>query len=300
MKGYLEMQDGAFIGVRDGLTLGRVAACDIVIDDTKASRRHARLIVESGVVEIEDLQSSNGTLLNGKPVTRRMLREGDEVRIGKTALVYHEGALPGAQASRSPAGGGAAAVFDDDDDLLGGGDDDDLLAGPDTSDSPPAPTAAASLPLTPPKPAEPPQPVEPPKPPKPVEPTPPPSDAATVEFEDEVVQVRRDPPKPKPEARPAPAPAPKPKPRAEPVVERRAPSSGSAGAAGRSASRASSDDEPVASSQRVLQFSKNASSGGGLLGDDMGQMSSGMRTLIVLAAIAVGAAIVWGIMTAMQ
>jgi hypothetical protein len=61
--------------VHDGFVIGRVAGCDLVIDDTKASRRHARLVVDAGVVEVEDLESSNGTLLNEKPVTRRVLRE---------------------------------------------------------------------------------------------------------------------------------------------------------------------------------------------------------------------------------
>ena len=59
MSGYLELSDGQAVSVRDGLLLGRVAACDVVIADAKASRRHARLISESGVVEIEDLESSN-------------------------------------------------------------------------------------------------------------------------------------------------------------------------------------------------------------------------------------------------
>ena len=83
------------VGVRDGLVLGRVSACDVVVNDKKASRRHARLISEAGVVEIEDLGSSNGTLLNGNPVDRRMLRDGDRIEIGKTVVVYREGQMPG-------------------------------------------------------------------------------------------------------------------------------------------------------------------------------------------------------------
>ena len=41
------------------------------------------MIVEAGVVEVEDLGSSNGTMLNGKPVDRRMLRDGDRIQFGK-------------------------------------------------------------------------------------------------------------------------------------------------------------------------------------------------------------------------
>jgi DNA segregation ATPase FtsK/SpoIIIE, S-DNA-T family len=75
VSGYLSLANGKRVAVRDGFVLGRVAGCDLVVDDGKCSRRHAKIHVESGVVEIEDLQSSNGTLLNDKPVTRRLLRE---------------------------------------------------------------------------------------------------------------------------------------------------------------------------------------------------------------------------------
>ena len=74
VTGQLQISDGRVVAVRDGLTMGRVAGCDIVIDDTKASRRHARIVVMDGVVEVEDLGSSNGTMLNGKPVQRRVVR----------------------------------------------------------------------------------------------------------------------------------------------------------------------------------------------------------------------------------
>ncbi|MFK7741406.1 MAG: FHA domain-containing protein [Planctomycetota bacterium] len=318
MNGYLELADGGLIGARDGLTVGRVAACDVVIDDTKASRRHARLIVESGVVEVEDLNSSNGTLLNGKPVTKRVLRGGDVIRIGKTELVYREGAMPGSgPRSKKP----AAPVFDDDDDLLGGpavappkavkpsiaadgdGDGDDaddaLFAAP-----PAAPKAAPSMP----------------EPPKPV------VAKNVVEFEDEVVEVektapvrpeskRAEPvrptpirPEPKP-PRPSVAPA---RPRQEePDIEITArprdtaqdgaAGAGAAGASGRRSSSGSSSSgagDLVASEQRVLQFSKKVG-GKGMLGDDLGQMSGGSRALLVVLAIAAGAGIIWGISVAM-
>ena len=131
MSGYLEMADGAMVDVRNGLVLGRVSACDVVVADAKASRRHAQLIVEAGVVEVEDLGSSNGTMLNGKPVDRRMLRDGDRIEIGKTVIVYREGDLPGRSKPNEAAGGGD--LFDDGDDLFAGGDS-----------SPPAAAPAAS------------------------------------------------------------------------------------------------------------------------------------------------------------
>jgi predicted component of type VI protein secretion system len=107
MSGFLVLMDGRRVPVNDGLLIGRQADCQIVLDDAKCSRRHARLVVAAGVVEIEDLQSSNGTLLNGKPVQRRMLRDGDEVQIGKTTLRFTAappaGTWPAAAATPPPA-----------------------------------------------------------------------------------------------------------------------------------------------------------------------------------------------------
>ncbi|MHC5064137.1 MAG: FHA domain-containing protein, partial [Planctomycetota bacterium] len=59
-KGFLELADGRQVEIANGLTIGRVAGCGLVLDDKKVSRQHARVIVERGVVEIEDLDSSNG------------------------------------------------------------------------------------------------------------------------------------------------------------------------------------------------------------------------------------------------
>lgn len=273
-SGYLTRTDGAPVEVRDGLVLGRVHGCDIVIDDAKASRRHARVIVEGGVVEIEDLESSNGTKLNGKPVTRRMLRDGDEIQIGKTVLVYREGALPGGGSAAAPPAASASpataprpadttGLFGADDELFGA--DDDLFAdapgGGSAAAAPPVSRPAGPPPAAPPPAARP----TPPTPPPPPAPASPPRPVDVVEFEDEVVAVR----KPVPPAAPP-------------------------AATGRAAPRAP-DDGVVGSSQRVLQFAKKAG-GGGLFGDDLGQMSTGLRALLVLGALVLGAAIVWGVM----
>jgi predicted component of type VI protein secretion system len=269
MSGYLTTLAGKHVPLRNGFVIGRVAGCDLVIDDSKASRRHARIVVEAGVAEVEDLDSSNGTRLNDKPVTRRVLRDGDRIQIGATVLVYREGEAPGAAAATG-APTPARAAFEDDD-LLGDAapttapppppkpaaapppataapaspfadDDDDLLGG--------APRAAAAPPPSRPTPPVPPAPpaAKPPaaKPP-----------ASVVEFADEVVEVRK----------PAAAPAAKPAAAAQPGA---APST----------------------SGRILQFHKQAG-GGGVLGDDLGQVGGGMRALFVLGALALGAGIVW-------
>ncbi len=103
MNGYLLLPDGHRLPVADGLTIGRVDGCDVRLDDPKASRHHARLIVEASVVEIEDLGSSNGTRLNGKEIQRRMLRSGDVIQIG-TSLITYQQELDEAAPSEVPAG----------------------------------------------------------------------------------------------------------------------------------------------------------------------------------------------------
>ncbi len=87
-NGFLELADGRQVELADNLTIGRVAGCDLVLDDKKVSRRHARVLVERGVVEIEDLGSSNGVWLNESAVKRRMLRDGDELRIGNSKMIF--------------------------------------------------------------------------------------------------------------------------------------------------------------------------------------------------------------------
>ena len=89
--------------VSNGLVIGRGLGCDVVLDDEKASRRHARMIVAGGVAEIEDLGSRNGVRLNGNRVSRRMVRDGDVLVIGTSELTYREEAKPAAAEPEAPA-----------------------------------------------------------------------------------------------------------------------------------------------------------------------------------------------------
>lgn len=63
-------------------TIGRQADNDLVIRDTRASRRHARIVEEDGAYVIEDLDSKHGVTVNGERVRRRALRSGDVIRFG--------------------------------------------------------------------------------------------------------------------------------------------------------------------------------------------------------------------------
>ena len=73
------------------LTVGRGKENDIILSDANASRVHARFSQDAtGKWKLTDLGSTNGTLLNGRPVSSAILRSGDEVTIGTTVLKFSE------------------------------------------------------------------------------------------------------------------------------------------------------------------------------------------------------------------
>jgi S1-C subfamily serine protease len=80
---------GAVVELDHSVVLGRGEECDIVLDDEKASRRHARVTVAgTGTVEVEDLGSTNGTYVDGARIgARTPLRAGSTLTIGNTVLV---------------------------------------------------------------------------------------------------------------------------------------------------------------------------------------------------------------------
>jgi hypothetical protein len=71
--------------------LGRGEDVDIPLTDIGASRRHAELVVLDGRVELHDLGSTNGTLVNGQRVPSATLTDGDQITIGETNLVFRSG-----------------------------------------------------------------------------------------------------------------------------------------------------------------------------------------------------------------
>lgn len=76
----------------DGVTtIGRSPRADIEIDDTFASGNHARIYENGGYVYIEDMNSTNGTYVNGQRVAaRELLRPDDRIRIGGTEFRYSQ------------------------------------------------------------------------------------------------------------------------------------------------------------------------------------------------------------------
>jgi len=70
------------------INMGRDSSNEIVIDDPKSSRQHAKIKLEGDNFVIYDLASSNGTLVNGEKITSVKLNDGDEIKIGDTVFAF--------------------------------------------------------------------------------------------------------------------------------------------------------------------------------------------------------------------
>ncbi|MCI1944521.1 FHA domain-containing protein [Clostridium luticellarii] len=82
------LRKGAVIPVRREITVGRKNDNQLILEDPYASGHHARIYIKNGKdCILEDLESTNGTLLNGKKLRgKHYLNSGDEVRIGNTSF----------------------------------------------------------------------------------------------------------------------------------------------------------------------------------------------------------------------
>lgn len=113
---YLEVLEGVDTGktfpIENELILGRGADSDICLPDARASRQHARIVHNETGFAIEDLQSSNGTLLRNNKIfagTMYDLANGDHIRIGSTEFVFVDA---DAEAPSSHAPDADSAPFD--------------------------------------------------------------------------------------------------------------------------------------------------------------------------------------------
>jgi pSer/pThr/pTyr-binding forkhead associated (FHA) protein len=73
---------------KDKTTLGRRPYNDIVIDNLAVSGEHASLQMSGNEVFLEDLNSTNGTYLNGKAIKKQQLQNGDAIEIGKYKIKF--------------------------------------------------------------------------------------------------------------------------------------------------------------------------------------------------------------------
>jgi pSer/pThr/pTyr-binding forkhead associated (FHA) protein len=75
--------------VGSGLVIGRAGGIEVRIDDSFASGHHARIFDHEGHVYLEDMNSTNGTYLNGQRVEgQEPLQADDRIRIGDTEFRY--------------------------------------------------------------------------------------------------------------------------------------------------------------------------------------------------------------------
>ena len=80
---------------KEEIVLGKHSACDVVLTSGKVSRRHARVFRENGNLVVEDLKSTNGTMVNGKPVSgKRVLANGDVIGIDAFEVRIEAAASP--------------------------------------------------------------------------------------------------------------------------------------------------------------------------------------------------------------
>lgn len=73
----------------DRMVVGRLSSCDVCLQDKNTSRQHAAFVSEGNGWAVEDLGSTNGTLVNGCAVDHQLLRDGDVIVVGITELIYH-------------------------------------------------------------------------------------------------------------------------------------------------------------------------------------------------------------------
>jgi diguanylate cyclase (GGDEF)-like protein len=76
---------------RSRFEIGRVATADLAIDQESISRRHAEITWDGEEHLIEDLGSTNGTFVNDRNVKRSPLRDGDQLKLGRSILKYMSG-----------------------------------------------------------------------------------------------------------------------------------------------------------------------------------------------------------------
>ena len=91
----LVIRNGGFDGTEylleaEETLIGRNPTTDVTLLDENISREHALILydAESGVYTIEDLQSTNGTKVNGKGIRSHQLQPGDEIQVGHTRFQF--------------------------------------------------------------------------------------------------------------------------------------------------------------------------------------------------------------------
>ncbi len=84
-------QAGATFPLTGSITrMGRHPDSEIILDDITVSRRHADIVHDGNEYQVRDAGSLNGTYVNAERVDDAVLRQGDELQVGKFRLVFFE------------------------------------------------------------------------------------------------------------------------------------------------------------------------------------------------------------------
>ncbi len=81
---------GEYMLEGDEITIGRKPGNTIQIDNLAVSGRHARVVRVGSKLVLEDLNSTNGTYVNGERITKHVLKHGDRITVGKHTLIFVE------------------------------------------------------------------------------------------------------------------------------------------------------------------------------------------------------------------
>lgn len=87
----------------DSVTLGRGLESDIRLKDIKASRRHCQIVRSGQGFQCVDLNSGNGTYVNGVQIKQQSLSPGDKIQIGNTTIAFQDAAPAAARPARKAA-----------------------------------------------------------------------------------------------------------------------------------------------------------------------------------------------------
>jgi hypothetical protein len=81
-------EESAYFLTHAVTVIGRASDCDVRIEDSGVSRKHAEIRYSDGRVGVVDLGSTNGLTVNGKPAERVELKDGDRIDIGHSTLIF--------------------------------------------------------------------------------------------------------------------------------------------------------------------------------------------------------------------
>lgn len=89
------------IKVAGSITVGRSQTAGVYLDDKTLSREHTKFYIENGKFFVRDLESKNGTFLNGAPIKNTQpLKPGDKIKIGVATftVIAEDGSMPAVSA----------------------------------------------------------------------------------------------------------------------------------------------------------------------------------------------------------